>query len=763
MENFSTDRLRLAAQFVNTTSAPIFLTGKAGTGKTTFLRELSLRTYKRFVVVAPTGIAALNAGGVTIHSQFLLPFGSFLPVREPEGNYTDRFGFISQLTLARKHPLNQLRRDVLKSIDLLVIDEVSMLRADILDAIDYRMRSVRRKFNVPFGGIQVLFIGDLHQLPPVVKDEEWAVLKQFYASMHFFEARCLRGSGMIYLELDKIFRQQDETFIRILNNLRDNKPTLEDIRTLNSHFKTQDEIRQLEECITLTTHNYKADEINRRELNLLKEKPFFYQADIEREFPENLFPLPQEIELKVGTRVMFIKNDTSGLSSYFNGKLATVLRLDEEEIVVEMDGDHSEYALKKELWENKKYQINPETKELEEEVIGTFSQYPIKLAWAVTVHKSQGLTFDRAIIDVGQAFAPGQVYVALSRLRSLDGLVLGTRIREDVIYTDPKVVDFVKSTDQQKDLHQLLMHRQGSFLQELVDQTFEFDSLLNSLRQFAKEHDSSMEFEDPEMQKAIPQVYAHLESESENTRKFRNQLMVLLQQNEREKLQLRLEKGMEYYLNYLRKPIEIILLQELKTESLSRIKTYQNDLNELELDLLKKYIQLARVGKLIQKILDGESPEKLGDFDQEAGKMRKEMVNALRAAHPDLAVRTQTKTGRKKAKEPKSSIPKEPKEKKEDTKSWSIRLYLEGKKPEEIAVERGLAPTTIFGHLAHGVKEGLIELEELVDQETIDQIRAVEGKFDGLKAYFEHFNGQFDYGTLRLVLGPDSKKQKEAE
>lgn len=763
MENFSTDRHRLAAQFVNTTSTPIFLTGKAGTGKTTFLRELSLRTYKRFVVVAPTGIAALNAGGVTIHSQFLLPFGSFLPVREPEGNYTDRYGFISQLTLARKHPLNQLRRDVLKSIDLLVIDEVSMLRADVLDAIDYRMRSVRRKFNVPFGGVQVLFIGDLHQLPPVVKDEEWAVLKQFYGSMHFFEALCLRDSGMIYLELDKIFRQQDETFIRILNNLRANKPSIEDIRTLNSHFKTQDEIRQLEECITLTTHNYKADELNRRELNLLTEKSFFYQADIEKDFPEHLFPLPKEIELKVGTRVMFIKNDTSGLSSYFNGKLATVLKLDAEEIVVEMDGDRSEYTLKKELWENKKFQINPETKELEEEVIGTFSQYPIKLAWAVTVHKSQGLTFDRAIIDVGQAFAPGQVYVALSRLRSLDGLVLGTRIREDVIYTDPKVVDFVKSTDKKQDLNQLLMDRQGGYLQELVDQTFEFDGLLNSLRQFTKEHDSSMEFEDPEMQMAIPQVYAHLESERENTRKFRNQLMVLLQQNEREKLQLRLEKGMAYYMDHLRKPIEIILLQELKTESLSRVKTYQNNLNELELDLLKKYIQLARVGKLIQKILDGDSPEKLGDFDQEAGKMRKEMVDALKAAHPGLEAKTQTKSGKKKSKAPKSALPSAPKEKKEDTKSWSIRLYLEGKKPEEIAVERELAPSTIFGHLAHGVKEGLIELEELVDQETISQIRAVDGKFDGLKAYFEHFNGEFDYGTLRLVLDLESKKQKEVE
>ncbi|TNF39834.1 MAG: helicase, partial [Cytophagales bacterium] len=387
-------------------------------------------------------------------------------------------------------------------------------------------------------------------------------------------------------------------------------------------------------------------------------------------------------------------------------------------------------------------------------------QYPIKLAWAVTVHKSQGLTFDRAIIDVGQAFAPGQVYVALSRLRSLDGLVLGTRIREDVIYTDPKVVDFVKSTDQQEDLHQLLLHRQGFYLQDLIDQTFEFESLLQALRLFAKEHDSSMEFEDPEMQKAIPEIYSHLEKEGENTRKFRAQLMMLLQQKEREKLQQRLEKGMEYYLDFLRKPIEIILLQERKTEALSRIKSYQNDLSELELDLLKKYIQISIVGKLIQHILHGETTGKIGDFDQEAGKMRKEMLSKLRMENPELLLPSKTKTGRKRAKNPKPSLPSEPKEKKEDTKSWSIRLYLEGKKPEEIAEERGFALTTIYGHLAHGVRQGLIPLEDLVDPSTIAEIRAVAGKYNGLKEYYEHFNGQFDYETLRLVIYSE-KQEKE--
>ncbi|HSF54711.1 MAG TPA: AAA family ATPase, partial [Algoriphagus sp.] len=484
MENQSTDRLELAAKFINNTSAPIFLTGKAGTGKTTFLRDLSRLTHKNFVIVAPTGIAALNARGVTIHSQFLLPFGSFLPTREAEGNFTDQFGFFTQQTLARKHPLNQFRRNVLKAIDLLVIDEVSMLRADILDAIDYRMRSVKRNYKVPFGGIQVLLIGDLYQLPPVVKDQEWAVLSRFYNSMHFFEAKALQNSGMIYLELDKIFRQSDDVFIRILNNLRDNRATPDDVRILNQHFKTLDEIRDLPPTITLTTHNYKADELNLRELRSLGNPSFFYEAEVERDFPETLFPLPKSIELKVGARIMFIKNDSSGNSSYFNGKLATVIKLAKDEVIVELDDSNEEFVLRKELWENKKYRINPDTKELEEEVIGAFTQYPIKLAWAVTVHKSQGLTFDRAIIDVGQAFAPGQVYVALSRLRSLDGLILRTRVQSEVIYSDPKVVDFTHGGGQQKDLNELLTQNQANYLNQLIQETFEFDSLIRSLTQF---------------------------------------------------------------------------------------------------------------------------------------------------------------------------------------------------------------------------------------------------------------------------------------
>ncbi|WP_026965833.1 helix-turn-helix domain-containing protein [Algoriphagus terrigena] len=758
MENQSTSRLELAAKFINNTGAPIFLTGKAGTGKTTFLRDLTRLTHKQFVIVAPTGIAALNARGVTIHSQFLLPFGSFIPTREAEGNYSDQSGFFTQQTLARRHPLNQVRRNVLKAIDLLVIDEVSMLRADILDAIDYRMRSVKRNYQVPFGGIQVLLIGDLYQLPPVVKDQEWTVLSRFYKSMHFFEAKGLQNSGMIYLELDKIFRQQDDVFIRILNNLRDNRATQEDVQALNQHFKTVDEIRDLPPTITLTTHNYKADELNLRELRVLDSPSYFYDAEVERDFPESLFPLPKSIELKVGARVMFIKNDSSGNSSYFNGKLATVTKLSKEEVTVDLDDSYAEYVLRKEIWENKKYRIDPDTKELEEEVVGTFSQYPVKLAWAVTVHKSQGLTFDRAIIDVGQAFAPGQVYVALSRLRSLDGLILRTRVQTEVIYSDPKVVDFTQGAGQ-SNLSELLSQNQSRYLSRLIEETFEFESMLKSMVQFDKDQTSSMEFEDDDLRKDLPAIYQALESEKENTRKFRLQLQVLLQQNEGEKLLQRIEKGSGYYLNFLQNVLEKLMLHEAMVEDFSRIKTYQSGLEELELELLRKYLGIARSGRLIQAITKGEITGKMVDLEQEIISKRKSILDKIRETLPEKA-KSSTKTGRKKSAEKKT---KAPKEKKGNSSLLSVQMFLEGKSPQEIATEREFALTTIMGHLGAGVRSGTLKLEQLVSDEAIREIQPLAGKHDSLKPYYEHFEGKYDYGTLRLVLFSGGEKDQSEE
>ena len=746
MDNYSTDKLEFAAKFVNNTNAPIFLTGKAGTGKTTFLRDLAKRTHKRHVILAPTGIAALHAKGVTIHSQFLLPLGSFLPVREPEGNFTDQYGFFTQHTLGRKHPLNKLRKSVLKAVELLVIDEVSMLRADVLDAIDYRMKSVKRNFREPFGGVQVLMIGDLFQLPPIVKDHEWHVLNRFYNSMHFFEAKALQNSGMVYLELDKIFRQQDDQFISVLNHLRDNRVTNEDIQLLNSHFKSEEEIGQLNDYITITTHNYKADQINQKEMEGLEGKSMFFEADVEGDFPETLYPLPEKLELREGAQIMFVKNDSSGNSSYFNGKIAKVIHLKKDEILVEMQDDQEEYQLRKETWENKKYVVNPDTKELDEEVIGTFEQYPVKLAWAVTVHKSQGLTFDKAIIDVGRAFAPGQVYVALSRLRSLDGLVLRSRIQSSLVYSDNQVVNFSQSAGNQQALKELLLYQQNTYLGKLVEQTFDFVPILRELESFQKEENSTMQFEDPEMQMTIPQVYEILSQEVGNTEKFRRQLLYLLQEKESEKIQERIKRGGQYYRELLANSLKKILGQMGMAEQFSRTKKYVEGLEAIEESLFRKYLEISKLGRLIEVISKGEVLSKMQELEEELLALRRQFISIAKENAKDKIKDIKSKTGRKK----KDSL--KPKRQKGDSFEVTYQLFQSGKTAEEIAKERSLAQSTIKSHLAYGIETGRIELTDCLSEGVISEIRDQLEKQKSMSELRAFFDGKYDYGTIKMVI-----------
>ncbi|NNM16693.1 MAG: AAA family ATPase, partial [Bacteroidia bacterium] len=582
MQTEQTDLLELAAQFVNSTSSNIFLTGKAGTGKTTFLRDLAERTHKNFVVVAPTGIAALNAKGVTIHSQFLLPFGTFIPENKPAGNYKSTTNIFTQHTLARMHPLNSIRKQVLRAADLLIIDEVSMLRADILDAIDTRMKSVKRNYYKSFGGTQVLMIGDLYQLPPIVKDAEWQILKSFYKSMHFFEAQALQNDGMVYIELDKIFRQQDDTFINVLNNLRNNVVTNEDIELLNNHYKIENEIPKDENVITISTHNYKADAINEREMNALPGPSSYFEADIDDDFPEKLYPLPWKLELKVGAQIMFIKNDTSGEQEYYNGKMARVDYIDDDGVTVVMADTRKQFVLRKEEWVNKKYTINALSKELEEEVIGTFLQYPVKPAWAVTVHKSQGLTFDKAIIDVGDAFAPGQVYVALSRLRSLDGLILRTKINTGAINTDRDVVVFSNTKQNKTELPQILVAGRKQYLQQILNSSFDFTLIEKQLEYLYKKKGESMDFADPEMQTAMATIESSFSKERTNTATFRRQLQNLVSQNEFEKLLSRIDKGSGYYSSFILKNLKRLIIHMSEVEQFSRTKGYLSVLSEID-------------------------------------------------------------------------------------------------------------------------------------------------------------------------------------
>jgi len=748
METQITDRLELAAHFVNSTNSPIFLTGKAGTGKTTFLRKLADLTHKRFVVLAPTGIAALHAKGVTIHSQFLLPFGTFLPTREPEGNFSNSGNFFTQFTLGRRHSLNMARKKVLKAVDLLIIDEVSMLRADILDAIDYRMRSVKRNFDEPFGGVQVLMIGDLYQLPPIVKDHEWQVLNQFYKSMHFFEAHAIRQSGMVYLELDKIFRQKDEKFIAILNHLRDNEATAADIAFLNTFYKTEEEIKNLTDTITITTHNYKAEEHNQKELAALKSKSHTFEATIEKDFPESLYPIPKTLELKEGAQIMFIKNDTSGFSEYFNGKMATVKTIDGDGITVRLADSKVDYKLRKEVWENKKYAINEETKELVEDTIGTFEQYPIKLAWAVTVHKSQGLTFDKAIIDVGQAFAPGQVYVALSRLRGLDGLTLRTRIQPHVINSDRDVVNFTQTTQDQEPLERLLTIHQKKYMAKLLESTFDFGEIIQSFTAFTKDFGGSMEFEDMEMQKAVPMIYDGIQLEGENTYKFQRQLLHILQTNEEEKLLERLEKGSQYYAKLLQESLKKLLVHAGEVERFTRSKSYLEGISEIELMVFKKLTEVKKVTFLVPAIFNGEEIGKMDKVTQELIHLRLSLAQDAKQAAKDNPKFASNKTGKKKKEKGEAKLKME----KGETYEITYELSQSGKSIADIAFERGLAESTIRGHLARGIAEGKVSIHAHMGEKEIQEISdLIKSKKGDIVLVRQEFPSKYDYGTLKMV------------
>jgi hypothetical protein len=627
MEPEITEMAALAASFINSTERHVFLTGKAGTGKTTFLTQLAQHTHKRFVVLAPTGIAALNAKGVTLHSQFLLPLAAFIPERKAPPDAHAVGNFCDRDTLASRHALNGLRRDVLREVDLLIIDEVSMLRADVLDAVDFRMRSVKNRYDVSFGGVQVLLIGDLYQLPPIVKDNEWQVLGHYYRSPHFFAAQALQPNAdgsraYVHIELDKIFRQKDQRFIAILNNFRNNQVTPADLLTLNKHYRAEEEI-DAKGIITLTTHNSKADALNNDALIKLPGPPQIYDAKLDGDFPESMYPLAKRLELRVGAQVMFTRNDIE--KAYFNGKLARIHRISPDNIEVIMTDDETPYTLGRVTWENKRYVLQGAALELSEEIIGSFAHYPIKLAWAITVHKSQGLTFDKAIIDVGQAFAPGQVYVALSRLRSLDGLILRTRINANVVRSDQAVVAFTARKDAQTQLPALLKEQQRLYLGELFANTFSLVTLLTAADS-ARESVAAATLADPSILQCLNDLIQNLRSELDNTDKFRKQLHKLVSRDDASTLLDRVDKGSEYYSSLLIGHLFNIVRSIAILSRLARATAYRESFNDLDVLLMKKIGDLGKSAHVARCILNGE---KVTRNEQQAEILKQQRANIL--------------------------------------------------------------------------------------------------------------------------------------
>lgn len=455
----------LAFNLLQNTGTNLFLTGKAGTGKTTFLKRLKEVSPKRMIVVAPTGVAAINAGGVTLHSFFQLPFGPYIPSlserREGRPDFKNQF---------RKEKIN-----IIRSMDLLVIDEVSMVRADLLDAISDILRRYKDP-DKPFGGVQLLLIGDLQQLAPVAKDEEWNLLKEHYPSTFFFDSKALAESRYFCIELTHVYRQSDADFIGLLNNIRENRFDEDTLQRLNQRYIPDFQPAEPSDYITLTTHNYQAQQINDRRLSKLPGRTYTFSAEINNDFPEYSYPTDARLVLKLGAQVMFVKNDSSAEKRYYNGKIGKIIFISPDKIVV-ADREGNEISVEKEIWNNMKYTIDPESQEISEAVAGTFSQYPLKPAWAITIHKSQGLTFEHAVIDAAAAFSHGQVYVALSRCKTLEGLVLSSRITPNAMISDLHIQEFTSSLDTRFPRKEEILAAQKEYFTELVCELFDFHLL----------------------------------------------------------------------------------------------------------------------------------------------------------------------------------------------------------------------------------------------------------------------------------------------
>ncbi len=581
---------QLAVDLVNQSSRNIFLTGKAGTGKTTFLKYIRENCPKQMAVVAPTGVAAINAGGVTIHSFFQLPFSPFIP--ETKGFSKNNEETVNRNSLISRLRINKEKIKVLRQLELLIIDEISMVRCDTMDEIDTVLRHFRKRPYERFGGVQILMIGDMFQLPPVIKDAEWKLLSDFYSSPYFFDSIVIREDPPVYIEFSKIYRQSDERFIHVLNQVRNNEMSEEGMRVLEERFQPSFRRSSDDGYIILTTHNEMARNTNGNELAKINNKTFIYKAEVEGEFAENAYPADEVLHLKTGSQVMFIKNDKEKNKRYFNGKIGTVIELKEDKIVVKCKGDDDEVEVNKEKWENIRYTLNKTTRQMDEEVLGSFSQYPLRLAWAITIHKSQGLTFEKAIIDAGEAFAAGQVYVALSRCTNLDGMILKSRIRSGSLFTDQRIVQFSQSNASSDKLKQEFIVARKDYQEMLLLSTFDFRIAIagcNELLQYLVENRSSF---NEETFSWMDELLNKVNALQETADKFHIWLKAQFQQpvspEENTALQERTIKAAMHFAGELQLLIELLQRSPSITDSRLHAKEYNDSTKEIFAELASK-------------------------------------------------------------------------------------------------------------------------------------------------------------------------------
>ncbi|MFC0780926.1 helix-turn-helix domain-containing protein [Flavobacterium sp. HJSW_4] len=753
MQNVS-EAAAYTLQFINQTQKSIFLTGKAGTGKTTLLREIIATTHKNTVVVAPTGIAALNAGGVTIHSMFQLPFSAFIPSYDVSAQFTETVKFENKESLRRHFKMNNVKRNVIKNMELLVIDEVSMMRADLLDAVDFMMQTVRRNTH-PFGGVQVLFIGDLLQLPPVIRDEEWRTLKNYYRGKFFFHSHVLQTYPPIYIELSKIYRQTDDAFISVLNNLRNNQITPEDITILNQYVKPDFDFKENKGYITLTTHNAKADSINSQSINDLDGKEYVYTPFVVGDFPEKIFPVEEELKLKVGAQIMFVKNDLSFEKRYFNGKMGVIKSLSDEEIFVHFPEENMTLEVEKYEWKNIRYKVNEQTKDIEEEVLGTFAHYPIKLAWAITVHKSQGLTFDKAALDVSQVFLPGQAYVALSRLRSLDGLILLSPMQMNGISNDQDVMDYALNRATEETLEKALHFETKNFIHNYLINSFNWGELAQEWRN----HRFSYNENAAGSEKTKHAVWAHkrmeiIEQLLDPSQKFIAQLNKIFI---KETVDLffvkeRVDAAYDYFFKAMDKLVDDLIYKMAEIQKFKKVKEFYEELNFLEDLQTKAVLRLMKAKLLIEVVVAGEeiSKEKLTSPNIKNYKSNKaeRIREELKTTNTDIFRTEEPVVRYKSTKTEKNEL----KTAKKTTVEETLDLWLEKNSVEDIARMRKLTVQTIEGHLVRLIQSKKIEITDVLPYDKILALREAFQFYqeESLSPLKEKYGDEFTWDELKM-------------
>lgn len=552
--DFDNTAFMRAVEFVCDTDEHIFLTGKAGAGKTTFLKYIRTITQKKCAVVAPTGIAAINAGGETIHSFLQLPFTPFVPA-SAGGFGTQPQGVEDKHSLLARLKLRDTKVQLLRKLQLLIVDEVSMVRADLLDAMDLVLRHVRKRPNTPFGGVQMLFIGDLYQLPPVVPAEDWDILRHYYDGGYFFDAHVLRHTELTCIELNKVYRQKDLTFIEMLNRIRTGQVWQEDIQHLNSRY--QENLDSKPGYIMLCTHNQIADDINKRELDQLATSARTYEGKIENDFNTRNLPVDQQLVLKEGAQVMFIKNDVQNPRRYYNGKIGTVVSLSAEAIMVRPSGSPDAEPIKvdTETWRNVRYVLDQKTGSIIEDELGSYTQYPLRLAWAITVHKSQGLTLDRVIVDLNRSFAAGQVYVALSRCTSFEGLILRSRLNVDNIMVDRRVLAFAQQHLEEDDMDHMLSHYRRKAMLNAIIEHIAFDDLIAATHQLALELKKRKTGPANENQQLTADILNTLNDAKRHTKGFHTQATQLFNAGEHTQLISRKKAAVTYFATQVLQPL----------------------------------------------------------------------------------------------------------------------------------------------------------------------------------------------------------------